>query len=424
MKSTVYDTSGNNNGVLNSGEIADITVTFKNMGGVDFTNLSTTIECSDTNITISDNSGYFGYLAMDSIKENTADPYVVSVSSSAPQGHIATFNLIATDAGFVDTFNFKLVINPYDYLIWNPDLTPWPGQIIDSVLTVLGYAGNYSTTFDPNADLNVYMAIFVCVGVGPNKSIILDGSDEANALVNYVINGGRMYLEGGDVWYYDPLYIGGYNFGPLFGIDAVSVGTGDMGPVVGVSGTFTEGMDFAYAGENMYMDHIAATGTGFVIFQDEDNDYDCGVANDAGTYRTVGTSFELGGLVDGSGVSTKAVLLDSIMHFFGVFPTGVEEVTKLDVITPKLELYPNPFSDKINIRYSIAQSAKGTELKIYDATGRLVKDFSLFTLDASRPTPVTWDGKDTSGHKVSSGIYFVTLETEDFRKTKKVILIE
>jgi len=423
IKSTVYDTGGNSNGYLNSGETADITVTLKHLGGVDFINLSTTIESSDPYVTISDNSGYFGYLAVDSIKENTNDPYVVSVNSSAPQGHIATFNLIATDTGFVDTLDIKLAINPYDYLIWNPDPTPLPGQTIDSVLTSLGYTG-IDTMVLPNSDFMIYRAMFICLGVYPQKHIIYDTSYEASLIVDYLNESGHVYLEGGDVWFFDPYYNNGYDFGTLFGIEGLSDGFGDMGPVVGVSGTFTEGMNFTYEGENMYMDRITATGTGFVILQDGDDNYDCGVANDAGTYRTVGTSFELGGLVDGSGVSTKAALLDSIMHFFDILPTGVEEITKFDVVFPKLELYPNPFSDKINIRYSIAQSAKGTELKIYDATGRLVKDFSRFTPDASRSTFLSWDGKDDSGHKVSSGIYFVTLETEDFRDTKKVIVVE
>jgi len=269
----------------------------------------------------------------------------------------------------------------------------------------------------------VYKAIFACVGVYPNKYAIVEGTDEANMLVDYVTNGGRMYLEGSDVWCYDPSH-GGYNFGPLFGIAQVADGGNNMGPVIGQSGTFTEGMNFTYEGENLYMDRIAPTGTGFVIFQDGDDNYDCGVANDAGTYRTVGTSFELGGLVDGSGVSTKAALLDSIMHFFGVFPTGVEEVTKLDVITPKLELYPNPFSKKTDIRYQITGNSQKISLKIFDVAGRLVRQFDQLTNHQSLINHITWNAKDNSGRRVPSGIYFVHLESGDYRLVEKMILIE
>ena len=78
---------------------------------MDLTNLSTTIESFDPNITITDNSGVFGSLPIDSVKENTGDPYVVSASASATNGHSADFTLISTaDGGFVDTSYFNLCI--------------------------------------------------------------------------------------------------------------------------------------------------------------------------------------------------------------------------------------------------------------------------------------------------------------------------
>lgn len=198
------DTGGNNNGHLDPGETVDLTSILKNIGGVDFTDLATTIECpSDPYITITDNSGYFGFLAIDSTKENTGDPYVVTASSSTPQGHNAQFRLIATDGSFTDTFDFNLVVGTYNYLVWNPDPTPSSGQRIDSILTSIGFTGSYSINL-PITELDMYQAIFVCVGIYSNNYIIGASSSEASALVDYLNNGGHMYLEGGDVWFYDP----------------------------------------------------------------------------------------------------------------------------------------------------------------------------------------------------------------------------
>jgi hypothetical protein len=42
------------------------------------------------------------------------------------------------------------------------------------------------------------------------------------------------------------------------------------------------------------------------------------VVNDAGTYQTIGTSFEFGGLADGDAPSTKADLMAAYMTFFGI----------------------------------------------------------------------------------------------------------
>ncbi len=67
------------------------------------------------------------------------------------------------------------------------------------------------------------------------------------------------------------------------------------------------------------MDWISPGGSGaFLIFRDTDEQYDCGVACDAGTFHTVGGSFELGYLVDAGGVSTRRALVGSIMKFFGI----------------------------------------------------------------------------------------------------------
>ena len=69
LANTIIDVGGNNNGRLDPGETVDMTATIRNIGGVDFTNLNTTLVCTDPYITITDNSGYFGYLAVDSTEE-------------------------------------------------------------------------------------------------------------------------------------------------------------------------------------------------------------------------------------------------------------------------------------------------------------------------------------------------------------------
>ncbi len=424
MERTVYDVGGNNNGRIDPGETVDLTALVKNVGGVDFTNLNSTLECNDQYITITDNSGFFGTIAVDSLKENTSDPYVVSADMNTPQGHSADFRIIFTEASFVDTFEFSMVIGSYHYMIWNPDPTPVSGMRMDSLLTTLGYTGNYSTTLSTE-NLDMYRAIFVCVGIYSNNYIITAGSPEATALVNYANAGGNLYLEGGDVWYYDPLG-SGYNFCPLFGIQAVADGSSDCGPVAGETGTFTQDMYFQYSGENAWIDHINAVGTGFLIFHDDNNNYNCGVANDAGTYRTVGLSFELGGLVDAGAGNNRQDLLDSIMNFFEI-TTEVEEITELDVKTPSLQLSPNPFTTFTDIRLQITDdgnnSNRNVELKIFDATGRVVKNFDLSSAN-SQHSSVSWYGDDNAGRKLPAGVYFVQLDTEAHASAHKVILIE
>jgi len=101
---------------------------------------------------------------------------------------------------------------------------------------------------------------------------------------------------------------------------------------------------------------------------------------------------------------------------------GIEENKDINHSSMQLEISPNPFTNRTDIKCSIGQSTKGTELRIYDVSGKLVKDFSHFTLDALRPTLLSWYGTDESGEQLPSGVYFIQAKGGDLNLTKKVIL--
>ena len=91
----------------------------------------------------------------------------------------------------------------------------------------------------------------------------------------------------------------------------------------------------------------------------------------------------------------------------GKYESGIEEgeekreERRVSISAP----FPNPFTDRVEIKFCIGQGAKSIELNIYDISGRLVRSFpsSLLSLRSS----VTWDGRDESGQRVAAGIYFV-----------------
>ena len=101
---------------------------------------------------------------------------------------------------------------------------------------------------------------------------------------------------------------------------------------------------------------------------------------------------------------------------------GVEERGSLEAkhSTPMLEVCPNPFKEKTDIRCMIHDTGytiQDFSLKIFDAAGQLIKDFSRSTIDAGRPTLITWQGDEPPG------VYFVHLETENNRAVEKVVLL-
>ncbi len=222
-----------------------------------------------------------------------------------------------------------------EYLVWDLDPNHSSGPVVDSLLMELGYTGRYSMNPNMADSLRQFRSVWLFVGMYPDNYVVGEGTAVADSLEAYIQSGKPAYLEGGDVWYYDPTQ-SGHDFGPTFGIDGTDDGTGDLSTVEGVAGTFTEGHSWSYGGENNYVDHLAATGTGFEILRNPSAGYTCGIANDAGTYRTVGLSFELGGLQDGT--STRRDLVQEIATFFGLSsgpPTPTLDAAALEVLAPR-----------------------------------------------------------------------------------------
>jgi hypothetical protein len=83
--------------------------------------------------------------------------------------------------------------------------------------------------------------------------------------------------------------------------------------------------------------------------------------------------------------------------------------------------YPNPFNPTTEIRFTVPVLTH-VSLKIYNLMGQQIATLT----DAEKPSgtyAVSWDGKNRNGRAVSSGIYFYRLETNDFCKARKMLLI-
>ncbi len=83
--------------------------------------------------------------------------------------------------------------------------------------------------------------------------------------------------------------------------------------------------------------------------------------------------------------------------------------------------YPNPFNPETTIRFSLSGPA-AVSLRIYDAAGRLVRTLVGEPLGAGTYARA-WDGTDSRGAAVSSGVYLYRLDAGSFSRTRKMILI-
>ena len=110
---------------------------------------------------------------------------------------------------------------------------------------------------------------------------------------------------------------------------------------------------------------------------------------------------------------------------------GIEENrNKRQEARYKLEVYPNPFRNAVSIKFQIpnlndqTNSKSQISLKIYDATGRVVKNLSFHPASFIIHNSVEWDGTDNSGRRLPAGIYFVRFEAGNYKQTEKVILLK
>ncbi len=84
--------------------------------------------------------------------------------------------------------------------------------------------------------------------------------------------------------------------------------------------------------------------------------------------------------------------------------------------------YPNPFNPQTNITYSIPEPAF-VKLCVYNINGTLVKTLFEGNQSTGRYQTV-WDGENSSGMKVGSGVYFYRIQANSFLQTRKMILLK
>jgi hypothetical protein len=106
---------------------------------------------------------------------------------------------------------------------------------------------------------------------------------------------------------------------------------------------------------------------------------------------------------------------------------GIEEKEEPKEIKQDIRFFaqPNPFTTFTTITIlgiSENQNIRESELKIFDLTGRRVREISLLPFNFS--LEVTWDGKDGNGINVPGGIYLVRLQTGNHTSMHKVILLK
>ncbi|MDZ7859261.1 MAG: T9SS type A sorting domain-containing protein [Candidatus Krumholzibacteriota bacterium] len=122
------------------------------------------------------------------------------------------------------------------------------------------------------------------------------------------------------------------------------------------------------------------------------------------------------------GPMVRNEFLKSVFDFFDNGVNGdITDVEDTPAFTKLHGNYPNPFNPSTTIEFNM--KAEGhVSIRIYDVAGRLVNTLVNEVRDKGLNTE-TWNGINNRGASVASGVYFYRMDTKDYSRTRKMILL-
>jgi hypothetical protein len=408
---TIEDPEGNNNGRIDPGETANILVSVQNAGSATAYNMLTSLSCPGGYITIHSATQNSGNLAGG---ESTGITFVVSAGELTPGGFNAVFTVnMESDQNRHGEGTFTTVIGQYSALVLDLDPNSHSAPSIMQSFSDMDLIAEYASVMP--ADLKLYKSVFVCLGIYYSSHELTQA--EAQVLEDYLEDGGKIYMEGRLTWHLDPQT----SLHQMFNITSTASDWYEIDSVRGAEGTFTEGMNYVYDMTQPFNNHVLhATGPAFEIFRLATGSDALMIASDAVEYKTIGSSIEFGGLVDGNHPSTRKELMSRILEFFGDILTGVDHHA-VHARQFSIGVYPNPFTNEVNFSFQLEEPSRVT-LDIYDVTGKLIKRITEAGLGAGNHRLV-WDPSPVD-QSTPHGIYFYRFNSGIVFQGGKIILTE
>lgn len=399
---TIDDSNGNGNGKLDPGETANFNIGLVNNGGIAATNIMGMLASDNEYITVNSNSVSYGDLEPDSSR---TESFSVTAAPDSPDATIAQFNFNwIADNGISGADSFNIIVGQKQVVIINLATSTISPDSMVKCLDILSTPSDVVT--DIPDDLSSYRCAFVCLGIYSNNHALT--SEEGDKLADFLNNGGRIYMEGGDTWYFDsPTAVH-----PMFHIIGLEDGSDDLGVIAGSDSNFMTNFVYTYEGANNYIDVIAPDSSSQLLMYNTNPMFNTAVSYFNDTYKTIGATFEFGGLADNESCN-KAGYMAEILSFFDVSYvwTGTEKGEKAET---NLTLYPNPASTRLAMNFNSNKSAE-TTIVVYDMAGRMVMKqlknihpgHNIFNLNVSN---------------LKNGIYSVELNIGGNVQTKKLVI--
>lgn len=406
---SIDDSDGDNNGKLDPGETADFVVQLTNLGSSSAYNVIGQLVTESEYLTVETEQADFATVLEG--EQSITAKFEVSAAGDTPGGYLADFELnLLADYNISSEGDFMAIVGRKAALILNLSNSNLSSDTLMACFENLEVEAEEMTAFPEYPDM--YKSIFVVLGSYPDQHVLT--TQEGKKLSDFLVNGGNIYMEGGETWHNDNQTIAHAKFY----IESNSETSNDLSTVNGVKEGFLEGYSFTYDGQADYIDHLQPKGDAKLLLSNADPYYGVAVSFENETYKTVGTSICFAGLLNESG-STKDGALADILDFFGVTHIWTSVPSNL-VSANEITAYPNPFRNTLSIEISLDKSELVT-IDIFDLTGRKIKNITDSQLTNGTHT-FLWNAENEAGSKATPGIYFYSVKMGEKIMTNKIVL--
>ncbi|MBK9290954.1 MAG: T9SS type A sorting domain-containing protein [Bacteroidetes bacterium] len=387
-----------NNNRLDPGETAPLVVKLANLGTASATALSMHLESLDPYVSVSEP---VILLPVFPPGAELAPSFQLTASASCPVGHLAMLRFVLVYQG--DTLinqTVVLKIGQYPLFVFLRSSSDFSSQMIRNTLEQLEVPYVFGAALPDS--LHDFRAVFACLG-GVTTSGSLSNAQAAQ-LATFLHKGGRLYLEGSAVWAFNrPPQL--YEMFSVYGnylsssIPATNI--------VGVPGSFTEGLVFAHANPAVpyFFFDVAPAGDAFALLRPQDH---LGVTLMTGyqtpVYKTIASAVEFGYLDPPGNSDSRKVLMSKMLDFFdlGGMITGSRPQDYHS--HNSLRLWPNPADTHLNLEFNEFDPER-CSLRIFNASGGKVFEMELAPTSGANRIIV-----DVSG--LPQGVYVLQLVRE------------
>jgi len=113
-----------------------------------------------------------------------------------------------------------------------------------------------------------------------------------------------------------------------------------------------------------------------------------------------------------------------LANAFAIVNPRYEPIPKQTML---LQNYPNPFNPETWIPFQLSESANAT-ISIYDISGYLIRTLALGNRHAgiymTKARAAYWNGRNVTGERVSSGVYFYRINAGKFSAMKRMVILK